>query len=106
MLCNYRPLKRGRELIFGVLLTGWLSLPPFAQQVPTPEALPVPGTSKLLAGLPLEPSRSAEVESALNRRDYKRAETILLEETQRDPKSARTAKLYTLMGHILFLDGQ
>jgi tetratricopeptide (TPR) repeat protein len=106
MLRNYRPLKRGRELIFGVLLTGWLSLPPFAQQVPAPEALPVPGTSKLLAGLQLEPSRSAEVESALNRRDYKRAETILLEETKRDPKSARTAKLYTLMGHILFLDGQ
>jgi tetratricopeptide (TPR) repeat protein len=46
------------------------------------------------------------VESASNRRDYKRAETILLEETNRDPKSARTAKLYTLMGHILFLDGQ
>ena len=106
MLHNYRPLRRGRELIFGVLLTGWLSLPPFAQQVPAPEALPVPGTSKLLAGLQLEPSRSAEVESALNRRDYKRAETILLEETKRDPKSARTAKLYTLMGHILFLDGQ
>src|SRR5947209_2064055 len=106
MLRNYRPLKRGRELIFGVLLTGWLSLPPFAQQVPAPEALPVPGTSKLLAGLQLEPSRSAEVESALNRRDYKRAETILLEETKRDPKSDRTAKLYTLMGHILFLDGQ
>src|SRR5438270_11522066 len=106
MLRNYRPLKRGRELIFGVLLTGWLSLPPFAQQVPAPEALPVPGTSKLLAGLKLEPSRGAELEGALNRRDYKRAETILLEETQRDPKSARTAKLYTLMGHIFFLDGQ
>lgn len=42
----------------------------------------------------------------MNRRDYKRAETILLEETQRDPKSARAAKLYTLMGHIFFLDGQ
>ena len=66
----------------------------------------MPGTPKLLAELQLEPSRSAELESALNRRDYKRAETILLEETQRDPKSARTAKLYTLMGHVLFLDGQ
>jgi|SRR5579872_6956053 len=105
MLRNYRPLKR-RAVIFGVLLSGFLSIPPFAQQVPAPEALSVPGTSKLLAGLQLEPSRSAEVESALNRRDYKRAETILLEETKRDPKSARTAKLYTLMGHILFLDGQ
>jgi len=64
------------------------------------------GTSGSLAGLQLEPYRSAELESALNRRDYKRAETILLEETQRDPTSARTAKLYTLVGHILFLDGQ
>jgi tetratricopeptide (TPR) repeat protein len=42
----------------------------------------------------------------LNHRDYKRAETILVEETQRDATSARTAKLYTLMGHVLFLDGQ
>ena len=106
MLRNFSPLKRVRALIFGGLLTGCLSLRAFAQQVPTPEALPVPGTSKLLAGLQLEPSRSAEVESALTRRDYKSAETILLEEAQHDPKSARTAKLYTLIGHILFLDGQ
>lgn len=106
MLRNFNPLKRGRAVIFGVLLNGCLSLPAFAQQAPAPEALPVPGTSKLLAALQLEPSRRAEVESALNRRDYKRAETILLEEAQRDPKSPRAAKLYTLMGHILFLDGQ
>ena len=106
MLRNSRPLKRVRSLIFWVLLTIWLPVPLFAQQVQAPETLPVPATSKLLAGLPLEPSRSAELESALNRRDYKRAETILLEETQREPKSARTAKLYTLVGHIFFLDGQ
>ena len=106
MLRNSSPQKRVRALIFWVLLTGCLSLPLFAQQVQAPETLPVPATSKLLAGLQLEPSRSAEVESALNRRDYKSAETILLEETKRDPKSARTAKLYTLVGHILFLDGQ
>ncbi|HET9309254.1 MAG TPA: tetratricopeptide repeat protein [Candidatus Sulfotelmatobacter sp.] len=106
MLCNSRPLKRVRALIFWVLLTAWLSLPLIAQQVPAPEALPVLGTPGLLAGLQLEPSRSAELESALNRRDYKRAETILVEEAQRDPKSARTAKLYTVVGHILFLDGQ
>lgn len=42
----------------------------------------------------------------MSRRDYKRAETILVEEAQRDPTSARTAELYTLVGHILFLDGQ
>src|SRR5690242_13085595 len=96
---NSSLLKRVRALMFWVLLTGCLSLPLFAQQVQAPETLPVPATSKLLAGLQLEPSRSAEVESALTRRDYKRAETILLEEIKRDPSSARSAKLYTLMGH-------
>jgi tetratricopeptide (TPR) repeat protein len=106
MLLNSRRSKRGRAIIFWVLLTGWLSLPLLAQQVPVPEALPVPGAPGSLAGLQLEPSRSAELEGALNRRDFKRAETILVEETKRDPTSARTAKLYTLLGHILFLDGQ
>jgi len=106
MLLNFRPSKRGRAIIVSVLLTGWLSLPLLAQQVPGPEALPVLGAPGSLAQLQLEPSRSAELESALNSRDYKRAETILLEETERDPKSARAAKLYTLMGHIFFLDGQ
>ena len=106
MLCNSTPSKRVRARVFRALLIIWFSLPLFAQQVPAPEALPVPVTPGALAGLQLEPSRRAELESALNRRDYKRAETILVEETQRDPKSARAAKLYTLVGHILFLDGQ
>jgi tetratricopeptide (TPR) repeat protein len=106
MLRNSRPSKRVRALIVEVLLTGWLSLPLVAQQAPEPEALPVLGAPESLAELQLEPSRKAELESALKRRDYKRAETILLEETQRDPKSVRTAKRYTLVGHILFLDGQ
>ena len=106
MLRNSRPSKRVRALIVEVLLTGWLSLPLVAQQAPEPEALPVLGAPGSLAELQLEPSRKAELESALMRRDYKRAETILLEETQRDPKSVRTAKLYTLVGHLLFLDDQ
>jgi len=106
MLRNFQPPKRVRALIFEVLLTGWLSLPLVAQQAPEPEASSVLGTPGSLAELQLEPSRRDELESALKHRDYKRAETILLEETQRAPKSARTAKLYTLAGHILFLDGQ
>ena len=105
MLSNSRPSKPASALMWA-LLTGWLSLPLFAQQVTAHEALPGLDTSRSLAGPQLEPSLSAELESALNRRDYKRAETILLEETKHDPTSARAAKLYTLMGHILFLDGQ
>lgn len=106
MLRNSTPSKRVHALLFWMLLTGWLSLPLLAQEVPAPETLSVPGTSGSLAGLQLEPSRRAELEGALNRRDYKRAETILLEETQRVPTSARTAKIYILVGHIFFLDGQ
>lgn len=106
MVRNSRPSKRVPALIFWVLLTGWLCLPLFAQKISEPEASSALGTSGRIAELRLEPSRSAELESALNRRDYKRAEAILLEEAQRDPTSARTAKLYTMAGHILFLDGQ
>ena len=104
MFLNSRPSKRGRAIILWVLLTGWLAFSLFAQQVPEPS--PVPGTSGSLAGLQLKPFQSAELQGALNSRDYKRAETILLEEAQRDPTSTRAAKLYTLLGHILFLDGQ
>jgi tetratricopeptide (TPR) repeat protein len=66
----------------------------------------VPGSAGSLAGLQLKPFQSAELQGALNRHDYKRAETILLEEAQRAPRSTRAAKLYTVMGHVLFLDGQ
>ena len=106
MLSYSWPSKRARALILWALLTASLSVPLFAQQVTSHQALPGVGTWGSIADLPLEPSRSAELEGALNRRDYKGAEAILLEEAQRDPKSVRAAKLYTLMGHILFLDGQ
>lgn len=106
MLSNSRPSKRVRAAIFWVLLTPLLSLQLFAQEIPARQALPMQGTPVSLAGLQLEPSRSAELESALNRRDYKRAETILLDETKHDPTSARAAQLFTVVGHILFLDGQ
>jgi tetratricopeptide (TPR) repeat protein len=106
MLRKPRPSKWVRQLIFGVLITARVSLQVFGQQAPTPEASSSPDTAGSLEALQLKPSQTAELEGALNRRDYKRAETILLEETQRDPASARTASLYTVMGHILFLDGQ
>ena len=106
MLSDSGRSKRVRAVILGVLLTALLSLPLFAQEIPPRKALPMQGTPVSLAGLQLEPSRRAELESALSRRDYKRSETILLEETQRDPASAHSARLFTVLGHILFLDGQ
>ena len=62
--------------------------------------------SRDLSDLQLDSARRLELEDALRRRDYKRAETILVEEAGRDPKSIRTARLLVLAGAIFFLDGQ
>jgi tetratricopeptide (TPR) repeat protein len=40
------------------------------------------------------------------RHDYTRAETILVTEADRDPKSVRTAKLLSVAGGVFFLDGK
>jgi tetratricopeptide (TPR) repeat protein len=68
---------------------------------------PSPGTlSRDLSDLQLEPARRIDLENAINLRDYKRAETILVEEGKREPKSPRAAKVLELAGGIFFLDGQ
>jgi len=59
-----------------------------------------------LADLQLDPSLQAELSEAMGRRDYPRAETILVAEAERDPKSARTAKLLSMAGGVFFLDGK
>src|SRR5262245_27717076 len=59
-----------------------------------------------LAGLQLASARQLELQDALNRRDFKQAETILVEEAERDPKSIRASKLLILAGSIFFLDGE
>jgi tetratricopeptide (TPR) repeat protein len=59
-----------------------------------------------LTDLQLSEPRRLELQDALKHRDYKRAETILVEEAERDPKSIRTAKMLTMAGAIFFLDGQ
>ena len=59
-----------------------------------------------LSGLQLDPSRRAELEDAMKRRDYRRAEKILVEESKREPKSLRSAKLLAMAGGLFFLDGQ
>ncbi len=82
--------------------------------VPARAQIPVlqqddPSTSSLshqLSDLQLAPSRLAELEKAINTRDYKPAEKILVEEAEHDPKSSRSAKLLEIAGGIFFLDGQ
>jgi len=58
-----------------------------------------------LTDLQLSEPRRLELEDAFKRQDYKRAESILVEEAERDTKSIRTANSHDA-GAIFFLDGQ
>ena len=57
----------------------------------------------LYESLPLEPAQRADLEKAVKARNYERAETLLVEEIHRNPKSA---SLLTTLGGIFFLDGR
>src|SRR5258707_14468095 len=64
------------------------------------------GTATAAPELPLEGAQRAELENALQSKDYKKAEALLVAEAERDPKSIRTAKLLAIAGGIFFLDGE
>jgi tetratricopeptide (TPR) repeat protein len=59
-----------------------------------------------LSRLELPPLRRAELKTALEKRDYKRAEMILVEEAEQDPKSFRATNLLEFAGGVFFLDGE
>jgi len=61
---------------------------------------------KDLAYLQLAPSRQHEFEAALKEHDFQLAEKILVEESEQDPHSLRSAKLLIAAGGIIFLDGR
>ncbi len=92
-----------RRIVFSisVLLVAACSLsqPP---QVPSvqPEDTPASSLPRDLSNLPLASPRRLEFEDALNRRDFRRAETILVEESNRlDPRSQFTlAMAYIKLG--------
>src|SRR6266436_6286903 len=96
---------------------GWIiALAPvvFCQTLPVCAQIAVlqqddPSTSSLslqLMELQLDPLRLTELEKAINVRDYKPAEKILIEEAERDSRSPRSAKLLAIAGGIFFLDAQ
>ena len=77
-------------------------------QVPVPQQ-DDPSSSSLSRQLPdlqMQPARQAEMERAIQARDYAAAEKIFLEEVARDPKSPRSAKLLSIAAGVFFLDGQ
>lgn len=59
-----------------------------------------------ISDLQLGAAQRLELETALIQRDYRRAETILVDEAEREPKSVRASKLFVTVAGIFFLDGQ
>ena len=59
-----------------------------------------------ISDLQLGAAQRLELETALNHRDYQRAETILVTEAEREPKSVRASKLLVTVAGIFFLDGK
>ncbi|HZP18240.1 MAG TPA: tetratricopeptide repeat protein [Terriglobales bacterium] len=64
--------------------------------------MPEPGPAGLQ--LQLDSEQRAQVEAALAKKDYKSAEAVLVEEADKQPKSARAANLLEFAGGIFFLD--
>lgn len=56
--------------------------------------------------LDLSREQRAEMQAALDQKDYKSAEKVLVAEIERDPKSFRAAGLLEFAGGIFFLDGE
>jgi tetratricopeptide (TPR) repeat protein len=96
------------RLIIVIIILGAFLSPSLSAQIPAPqqEESPVRVAQSETSDLPLDPVRRIEFEKAMRERDYKRAETILVKEAERDPKSSRAAKLLAKAGGIFFLDGQ
>ena len=68
------------------------------QDVPSPDPSP-----SLLRNVPLDPVSRASLEEAIKNRNYERAEKLLLQEIERNPK---LPQILTVLGGIFFLDGK
>src|SRR5690349_8487612 len=77
----------------------WSSLRAQAPSVP-PEDVPAPDAPRDLSSLSIPSSRRVEIEDAVGRHDFKRAETILVEESKRDQKPLEAAKLLEIAGGL------
>src|ERR1700741_4639885 len=100
-------MRKSGFITVSIFLATWLPIPLPAQDRAPQQENPAPqGASPDLSGLQLTDVRQLELEEAFRRRDYRHAESILVDEAEKDPKSIRTAKLLVLAGGIFFLDGE
>jgi Flp pilus assembly protein TadD len=98
---------KNTHLTIALSLLACLPLLLSAQDRATPQENPGRGgVSPDLSDLQLSDVHRLELEDAFKRRDYKRAESILVDEAESDPKSIQTARLLVMAGGIFFLDGE
>jgi tetratricopeptide (TPR) repeat protein len=97
-----------RRAHFIVVLTLLSAAAPVRAQVPTNrhEEVPAGNVPPDFSTLQLDSGQRLELETAIKQHDFKRAETILVKESERDPRSMRSAKLLEFAGGIFFLDGE
>jgi len=95
--------KRAMMCCAGPLALLLLNLPASGQlkQTPTDEVQPA---SSSITSLGLSQSEGAELQHAIDTRDYLIAEKILLAEIDRDAHSKRTARLLDYAGSVYFLN--
>jgi tetratricopeptide (TPR) repeat protein len=96
-----------RRQIVCLLLAQVFSWPPLLiSQVGTvPGAASQISTEREIFALDLAPALRDQLSKALQRKDFKQAETILIDEANRNPRSLRSARLLEFAGGIFFLDG-
>lgn len=91
--------RTAKHIYFG-LVTLFLTTSLVLAQVPPEVTIPEKTTN-----IPLAPALRAEVETALQKRDFKQVETLLVNEIGKNPTSPEAAKLLTFAAGIFFLDG-
>lgn len=100
-------IRAGIIAIFAVIL---LSRPASGRAVPTDGALVGSDVSEptgaTIESLRLTLEQHASLVNALRQHDYKKAEKLLVQETERDPQSATAANRFVFVGHVFFLDAQ
>src|SRR5260370_39150241 len=67
---------------------------------------PVRTISPSVAGLHLSKASETQLQEALQAKDYKPAQEILVEEIAKDPTSRQAAKIYDVGVHPFFFDRQ
>jgi tetratricopeptide (TPR) repeat protein len=90
-------------LLFGAFVVCPQAAP---SHLPAAQDQPADINVQNLADLQLDAKKQEELEGAMGRHDYASAEIILVREADRNPKSVRGAKLFSVAGGVFFLDGK